>query len=111
MHFTLTECWPVKPKLHLRVFSFPARRQAVLAESSEPGMPNFVYPRKYLPTKTRVYCVTNKQQHDLAKKFPDSDVAKRLDELAAYLQLHQDQVPASGNKATQLIERWFSGAC
>ena len=24
MHFTLTECWPVKPKLHLRVFSFPA---------------------------------------------------------------------------------------
>ena len=74
-------------------------------------MPQHVYPRKYLPTKTRVYCVTNKQQQDLAKKFPDSDVAKRLDELAEHLHQNKDQVPASGNKATELIERWFSGAC
>jgi hypothetical protein len=69
-----------------------------------------VYQRKYLPTKTRCYCVTNKQQQDLAKKFPDSDVAKRLEELAEYLNLNRDEVPVSGTKAMELVDRWFSGA-
>ena len=73
-------------------------------------MPHLVYPRKYLPTRTRAYCVTNKQQHDLAKKYPDCDIPSRLDDLNAYLLLHKDQIPASGNKAMELVDRWFSGA-
>jgi hypothetical protein len=54
--------------------------------------------------------VTNKEQHDLAKKFPNDDVAKRLDELISYLIDNRDQVPKSATKAKALIDWWFSGA-
>ena len=101
---------PSKPKSSLRGFSFPARRQAVLAESSELDMPLIVYSRKYLPTKTRAYCVTNKEQHDLAKKFPQKDVEKGLADLSDFLLGNQHLLPSSASKAKELILWWFSGA-
>ena len=87
----------------------PTRRQAVLVESSELDM-HFVFPRKYLPTTTRCYCVTNKEQQDLAKKFPDQDIQFGLDKLAVYLLDHKDQTPKTATKAKALIDWWFSGA-
>ena len=88
----------------------PTRRQAVLAESSESGMPQIVYPRKYLPTTVRCYCVTNKEQHDLAKKYPNQDIQLGLDQLSAYLIDHKDQIPKTSAKAKLIIDWWFSGA-
>ena len=69
-----------------------------------------VYARKYLQMKGKSYCVTNKEQHDLSKKFPGSDVVKSLDDLIAYLEAHQEKRPSSATKAKQLIDLWFSGA-
>lgn len=69
-----------------------------------------VYSRKYLPTRTRCYCVTNKEQHDLMKKFPCIDIQKGLSELGDFLVMHQDKIPASASKAKELIAWWFSGA-
>jgi hypothetical protein len=54
--------------------------------------------------------VTNKEQHDLAKKFPDKDVIQTLELLAAYLLDHKDQIPKTATKAKTLIDWWFSGA-
>jgi len=73
-------------------------------------MPFVVYSRKYLPTKTRCYCVTYKVQHDLAKKFPQSDIQQGLFDLADYLVVHQEKIPSSATKAKELIAWWFSGA-
>jgi len=69
-----------------------------------------VYPRKYLPMNGRFYCVTNKEQHDLAKEFPECEVELCLLELQSYLDDHPDMQPATGNKAKALIQAWFSGA-
>ena len=73
-------------------------------------MPHFVYSRKYLPTKTRCYCVTSKEQHDLAKKFPDKDVEAELVDLSEYLVANQDLLPSSATEIKALIDGWFSGA-
>jgi hypothetical protein len=54
--------------------------------------------------------VTNKEQHDLAKKFPGIDVPSRLDGLSEYLIARQDLLPSSATKAKALIDWWFSGA-
>ena len=69
---------------------------------------NVVFSRKYLPTKTRCYCVTNKEQHDLMKRFPCADVQKGLAELADFLVMNQDKIPSSATKAKELIAWWFS---
>lgn len=54
--------------------------------------------------------MTNKEQSDLAKQFPDRDVVKSLQDLRVYLAQNQDARPATGNKAKRLIEEWLSGA-
>jgi hypothetical protein len=69
-----------------------------------------VYQRKYLPMKGRFYCVTNKEQHYLAKEFPGCEVEWCLSELAKHLDNNPDVQPVTGNKAKALIRLWFSGA-
>ena len=71
---------------------------------------HFVYSRKYLSLKGKIYCVTNKEQHDLAKKFPQSNVEEGLSGLADFLRVHEDCIPSSVTKAKELIAWWFSGA-
>ena len=72
-------------------------------------MPIF-YSRKYLPIKGRFYCVTNKEQQKLAKKFPEREVELYLLELAKYLSRNEDMRPTSSTKIKKLIQAWFSGA-
>ena len=69
-----------------------------------------VYSRKYLPMNGRFYCVTNKEQHDLAKKFPGCEVEWCLKELVTYLENNPESQPVSATKSKNLIRLWFSGA-
>ena len=69
-----------------------------------------VYSRKYLPMKDGFYCVTSKEQADLAKKFPGKDVELSFKEMANFLSTRQDLRPTSANKVKTFIAGWFSGA-
>jgi hypothetical protein len=69
-----------------------------------------VYSRKYLPMNGRFYCVTNQEQHDLAKKFPGCEVEWCLKELESYLVANPESQQRSATKTKNLIRMWFSGA-
>ena len=71
---------------------------------------SILYSRKYLPMKDGFYCVTNKEQIDLAKKFPSKDVELCFKEMADFLSVRQDLRPVSANKVKTFIAGWFSGA-
>lgn len=68
------------------------------------------YSRKYLPMKGRFYCVTNKEQQSLVKKFPGYEVELYLSALIDYLERNPESQPVTATKAKNLIRLWFSGA-
>jgi len=65
----------------------------------------FTYDRIYIPIQGGEYCITNKQQHILAKKYPGVNVVDLLNKIKADGPLFK-----SGNKLNQYIDTRFNGA-